>query len=147
MSADLIFSVCSAAIIPGWLLLVFLPKWKWTLALISSGIIPFVLGLVYAGIFISQAGSQPEGGGFGSIPELMILFSDPYLLTGGWIHYLAFDLFVGSWEVQDSQKQGISHWLVIPCLGFTLMFGPAGLVLYMLLRFITKRKLLIFEPV
>ena len=46
MSADLIFSICNMAIIPGWLLLVFLPRWKWTLGLITAGIIPFMLALV-----------------------------------------------------------------------------------------------------
>ena len=88
---------------------------------------------------------MPEGGGFGSLPELMILFSDPYLLTVGWIHYLAFDLFVGSWEVHDAQKLGISHWFVIPTLALTLMLGPVGFALYLLLRYATRRQLLIFD--
>ncbi|MEX0962468.1 MAG: ABA4-like family protein [Pseudohongiellaceae bacterium] len=147
MSADLIFSVCNMAVIPGWLLLILLPKWKWTLGLITTGIIPFVLALVYAGLFVSRLGSMPEAGGFASLPALMILFSDPYLLTVGWIHYLAFDLFVGSWELHDSQKLGISHWLVIPCLLFTFMLGPIGLGLYLLLRYLTKGKLMVLEPV
>lgn len=145
MSTELLFSLCNMAIIPGWLLLVFLPKWKWTLGLISSAIIPFTLALIYGGLVLTRLGSMPEGGGFGTLPELMILFSDPYLVTVGWIHYLAFDLFIGSWEVQDAQKQGISHWLVIPCLGLTLMLGPIGFALYLLLRYVSKRKLLVFE--
>ena len=45
-----------------------------------------------------------------------------------------FDLFIGSWEVRDAQAHGISHWLVIPCLFFTFMFGPVGLLLYFILR-------------
>ncbi len=145
MSADLIFSICSSAILPGWLLLVFLPRWKWTLGLISAGLIPFALALVYAGLFASQIGSMPEGGGFGSLTAVSILFTNPYLLAGGWIHYLAFDLFIGSWEVQDSQKQGIPHWMVIPCLALTLMLGPLGLAAYLLLRFIRTHKLRIYE--
>jgi hypothetical protein len=140
MSADLIFSLCSSAILPGWLLLVFAPKWKWATGFITSVLIPFMLGLVYIGLFISQADVMPQGGGFGSPQELAISFSNPYLLTAGWIHYLAFDLFVGTWEVTDAQKQGINHWLVVPCLFFTLMLGPAGFALYLLLRFfITKQ--------
>jgi hypothetical protein len=63
----------------------------------------------------------------------------------GWIHYLAFDLFVGAWEVRDAQRQGIHHLLVIPCLLATLMAGPAGLALYWLLRvlvgFVKQRQL------
>lgn len=143
MSAELIFSICSTAILPGWLLLVFAPKWKWTLGLISSCLIPFSLGLVYIGLFISQANVMPEGGGFGSPAELAISFSNPYLLTAGWIHYLAFDLFIGAWEVKDAQKQGINHWLVVPCLFFTLMLGPAGLALYLILRLLITKKFML----
>ena len=50
------------------------------------------------------------------------------------MHYLAFDLFVGSWEVSDARKRGVHHLLVIPCLLATFMAGPAGLVLYLLVR-------------
>jgi hypothetical protein len=56
----------------------------------------------------------------------------------GWAHYLAFDLFVGSWEVRDSQRLKIPHWQVVPCLLFTLMVGPVGLVLYLTLRRFTR---------
>jgi hypothetical protein len=89
--------------------------------------------------------SPPSAGGFGSLQEVTILFSDPNLLLAGWIHYLAFDLFVGAWEVRDAQRQGIHHLLVIPCLLATLMAGPAGLALYWLLRvlvgFLKQRQL------
>lgn len=145
MSAELIFSVCNNAVLPGWLLLVFLPRWKWTLGVICSGIIPFVLGLVYIGLFISQSGSLPEGGGFGSLEGVRILFANPYVMTAGWIHYLAFDLFVGAWELNDSHKQGIPRWLVIPCLLFTFMLGPAGLALYLIIRSLRTGNVLIYQ--
>ncbi len=144
MTAESIFSICGNLVLPGWLLLIFLPRWKWTLGLISAGIIPFLLALVYAWIFASRASMMPEGGGFGSLNEVTLLFADPYILTAGWIHYLAFDLFVGCWEVNDAQKQGISHWLVIPCLILTFMLGPTGLAVYLLIRLATKRKLLVY---
>ena len=144
MSADLIFSICNSAVLPGWALLIFMPKWKWTLSLISAGLIPFVLGLVYVGLFISQSGSMPEGGGFGSLAGVASLFAHPYVLTAGWIHYLAFDLFVGAWEVRDSQQQGISHWLVIPCLLLTFMLGPTGLALYFIIRTVKNRRFEIY---
>jgi hypothetical protein len=50
------------------------------------------------------------------------------------VHYLAFDLFVGSWEVRDSRVHGIPHWFVLPCLFLTFMFGPAGWLLYLTVR-------------
>jgi hypothetical protein len=69
----------------------------------------------------------------------MELFTNPRLVTAGWIHYLAFDLLAGLFIRNNAQKHGISHWILIPCLLFTFMFGPVGLLLYLLIRWmITK---------
>lgn len=147
MSADLVLSLCNSLVLPAWLLLVFLPRWKWTLGIICTGIIPLVLGLVYVGLFLSQLGNMPEGGGFGTLDGIATLFSNSYVLAAGWIHYLAFDLFIGAWEVHDARKQGINHWLVVPCLFFTFMLGPAGLAMYLILRVVLKRGFIMHEPV
>ena len=50
------------------------------------------------------------------------------------MHYLAFDLLIGTWEVRDAQERGIPHVFVVPCLFLTFMFGPAGWLLYLTLR-------------
>lgn len=146
MSADLLFSICNMAVIPGWLLLIVFPRWKWTLGLISAGLIPFLLGLTYVTLFLVVGFEGPEGSGFGSLEAVMLLFSVPYAVTIGWIHYLAFDLFVASWELQDSQKLGIPHWMMLPCLVLTFLLGPTGLVLYLILRTIKTRQVLIYPP-
>ncbi len=145
MSAELLFRICNLAILPGWLLLILLPHWKWSIGLICSVLIPFGLGLVYAGILLSQGFGGPEGGGFGSIEGLTILFSNPYILTAGWIHYLAFDLFVGCWEVNDAKRQGVPHWLVVPCLLLTFMLGPVGLCLYLIIRASKTRRVWLYQ--
>ena len=80
---------------------------------------------------------------FGTLSDVALLFSNRWVLLAGWIHYLCFDLFIGSWQVRDSRAHGISHWLVIPCLFFTFMFGPVGLLLYFALRTARIRKLAI----
>jgi len=66
------------------------------------------------------------------------LFSNPRLSLAGWVRYLAFDLLVGSWELQDAREQGISHLMVVPCLALTFLFGPAGWLLYTILRSIRR---------
>lgn len=144
MSAELIFSICNLSVIPGWILLLVLPRWKWTLGLISAGIIPFVLGVIYGVLLFSQLGSLPEGGGFGSLEALGILFSDPNALLVGWVHYLAFDLFIGAWEVRDAQQRNIPHWMVIPCLPLTFIAGPVGLVLYLVIRAARTKQLMVY---
>jgi len=73
-------------------------------------------------------------GGFDSLEHVKLLFTNDRAVLAGWVHYLAFDLFVGCWEVLDAQERGFRHVFVIPCLFLTFMFGPAGLLLYLALR-------------
>ena len=79
-------------------------------------------------IAIHFAGSK---GGFSSLHEVALLFANPWLLLAGWVHYLAFDLLVGSWEVRDARERGVRHIFVVPCLILTFLFGPAGWLLYL----------------
>lgn len=141
MSPDAIFSICNTAVLPGWLLLAILPRWKWTARLITSVIIPALLGLVYLYLIVTQFGKAE--GGFGSLAQVQQLFQNPAMLLAGWIHYLAFDLFIGSWEVRDAQRLGLNHLLVIPGLALTFLFGPIGLVLYFLIRLAAKKQTLV----
>ena len=62
------------------------------------------------------------------------LFSSPWLLVAGWLHYLAFDLLIGTWEARDSVGRGVPRWALVPCLFLTLMFGPAGWLAYRIVR-------------
>ena len=141
MSADSLFSFASTLVLPGWLLLVLLPRWKYSATLVAAVVIPALLGLLYAWLIVSHIGSID--GGFGSLAEVRALFSNEFLLLAGWIHYLAFDLFIGSWEVRDAQRHGVHHLAVIPCLVLTFLFGPVGLMLYFVIRtWVTRRILL-----
>jgi hypothetical protein len=139
MSPDDLFLICNYAVMPAWLLLVVLPHHKITQTLVHAVWIPCLLGPVY--IWALFLGPPPvEGAGFGSLQGVMLLFQSPMAVLGGWIHYLVFDLFIGAWMVRDAQRQSIAHWQVIPCLLATLMAGPAGLLLYCLLRLAHKRQ-------
>ena len=73
-------------------------------------------------------------GGFSSIEAVRALFQSDALLVAGWLHYLAFDLFVGAWEVRTARAAGIPHLLVIPCLALTFLFGPLGFLAFLILR-------------
>lgn len=141
MSVESVFSAASTLVLPGWLLLVFAPRYKWTARLVAPVLIPALLGLVYLYLILTRfPGAE---GGYGSLAEVRRLFGDEALLLAGWIHYLAFDLFIGSWQVRDAQRLGLSHLLVVPCLVLTFLFGPVGLLLYLALRGTLRRKLLV----
>ena len=143
MSPETLFSICNTAVLPGWLLLVVAPRWKWTKIIINSCLLPLLLAVVYLFLIVAHFG-QTEGG-FGSLADVAKLFQNPHILLAGWIHYLAFDLFVGSWEVRDAERHGINHLLVIPCLILTFLLGPIGLLLYFIMRWTLRQKFLIEE--
>lgn len=138
MKADLLFRVANNVALLGWLILIFLPRWRWAARLICPVLIPVLLSATYTVLAVAQFG---HGGGFSSLSSVALLFQNRYMLFAGWVHYLAFDLFVGSWEVRDSQRIGIKHFLVAPCLILTFLFGPAGWLLYFLLRSVATRSI------
>ena len=125
------FPAANAAIVPAWLLMIVAPRWKWTQRLIRGLWIPLLLSVAYVAIVLTHIGASE--GSFFSLAGVMRLFDHPMITLAGWLHYLAFDLCVGSWELVDAQRRGISHWLVVPCLLLTLMWGPAGLLCYMII--------------
>ena len=138
MEAAEIFQIVSTAVLPGWLLLILVPRWRFTMPVAAVGL-PLALAVVYAVVLGRHWG---EGqGGFGSLKEVGMLFANPFALLAGWVHYLAFDLFIGAWEVRDAQKHQVPHLAVVPCLLLTFLFGPAGLLLYFVLRYALRRQL------
>lgn len=134
-----VFSICGLLAMLGWAALVFLPGKPFAVNTFARLIVPGLIGVVYVALMLGNRELTPADGGFGSLAEVKALFQVDALLLAGWVHYLAFDLFVGSWEVSDARSRGMPHWLVLPCLAATLMAGPAGLLLYLLLRWIWQR--------
>lgn len=134
MNAESLFSILNTAILPAWLMLIAAPGWRGTRILVRSGAYSLVYALVYAGLIALHFGGSD--GGFSTLAEVQSLFSQPYLLLAGWVHYLAFDLLVGSWIVKDAQCRGIRHTWIVPSLVLTFLFGPIGWGSYRLLRFV-----------
>jgi len=143
MSPDAVFRICNFGVLPFWLLLAFAPGWVWTRRLVHAAFLPALLACVY--LVALATAHPPEGGGFGSLAAVMTLFTSPQAVLAGWVHYLVFDLFVGAWEVRDAARRGIPHAFVLPCLFFTLMVGPVGLLLYLGLRFVRTRAVTLEE--
>lgn len=132
MKAELIFTIANFTAMAGWLLMAILPRWSWTRKIVISGVLPLLLSVAYLVLIVLFFGSAE--GGFGSLADVMKLFTNEWAVLAGWIHYLAFDMFVGAWEVKDAQEQNVSHLLVIPCLVLTFLLGPIGFLLYHIIR-------------
>ena len=137
MTAEQLFSVLNLVAMLSWLPLVFLPRKRW-----ASSVVPIVMPAVLASVYVVLVAVALPGseGGFSSLAGVRTLFENPWGLLAGWIHYLAFDLFIGGWEVRDAQRRGISHLVVVPALVVTFLLGPGGLLLYPAIRTFAHNK-------
>lgn len=132
MDLETSFALSSRFALGGWLVLLAYP-WLPRLTQAVSGLaVPAILSVAYAAIVLSFWSSAE--GGFTSLAGVEKLFSQPVILLAGWVHYLAFDLFVGAWEARTARRERIPYPLVVPCLALTFLFGPVGLLLFLILR-------------
>jgi hypothetical protein len=132
MSFAQIFSLASTTALIGWFCLIFLPRYALVTRALRYGLIGG-LSTLYAAL-IMLFFFRIEGGGFNSITEVRALFLSDAGLLAGWIHYLAFDLFVGMWIGQEADRAGVNRLLQAPILLATFMFGPIGLLLFLAMR-------------
>ena len=134
MTTDRLFDVANLIALLGWIALAFAPLARARLVL-AARVIGVTLALAYAGLLItSLAGGGTEGGSFTSLEGVTALFARPEAVLVGWVHYLAFDLWVGAWAVEDAGKRGVPHGAMLPVLFLTLMAGPIGLLVYLAAR-------------
>jgi hypothetical protein len=137
---ELIFTIANNWALVMWLILAFAPRREMVMKGVFYGGVG-LLSLTYAVIIIPLLTGLIDGGGSGGPPDFGSLAGVKALLatdggaTIGWIHYLAFDLFVGMWVARNADNYGFARWIQVPILFFVLMLGPLGLVLYLLLRF------------
>lgn len=146
MTPATIFSNLSLIVVPMWLLLVFAPNWKYTRLLINLKLVPMLLAFIYA-IFIVKALWTNGMMDFGNLATVMELFKDEGNVLAGWIHYLAFDLFLGIWMVEKNVKLKIHQALMAPILIATLMFGPIGFLCFMFVKFYRENAYISSEEV
>jgi hypothetical protein len=134
---SLIFKVASRFTLLGWILLAVFPQWQYSLP-ITLGIVVMLLSalytyLIFLGKRLDEPGQKVKGD-FWSLKGVMNLFKSPRAVLAGWVHYLAFDLAMGVFIVADAARFDIHQVLLLPCLLLTLMFGPAGLLAYFVMR-------------
>ena len=132
MSTDLIFQYATLIAFAGWATLLISPLIPRISDLAATYAMPALISVAYAGLILAFWTSAE--GGFGSLDEVSQLFQTRELLLAGWLHYLAFDLFVGAWIVRRGRADGVPFWRVLPCLPLTFLFGPAGYLAFVAIR-------------
>ena len=136
----ILFSAASMVALLAWvplLLSLFVPalrRWTWTM---TGLVIPGIIAMAYV-LLIATGIKEVGGTDFGSLPEIRRVFANDAALAAGWLHYLAFDTVVGTWIARDGTGRGIAPLLLLPCALLTFLFGPAGLLLYLLVRLIHR---------
>lgn len=139
--ANELFQLGSLIVLPGWLALIIAGFWagpRSQLIALTRFIIPALLALTYVYLIVTGLDAFKDGG-FNSIQQVRSLFSHDAALTAGWLHYLAFDLFVGAWIVERGTAHGVHGLLLVPCLVLTFLFGPAGYLLFLCLNLMSRK--------
>lgn len=133
---DWIFIAANAIVFPAWLLLILQPRNPWTATLVHAAFAPLILGALYmTGLMIAIAtDAMADGAGFLTLNAVMALFDSRLVALNGWIHYLAFDLFVGAWIARDAMRISATYIVTALCLILTFLLGPLGLTLYLVYR-------------
>ena len=138
-----LFTLTNGLAFIGWFAIAFLPRRPAVHSLILYGCVG-MLCLAYAAMFVALFGGLADParvGGAGepdltdySIVGLRALFMSDGGLVLGWTHYLALDLFVGLWIARDADAKGFSRRAQLPVLFATLMAGPIGLLIWLIVR-------------
>ena len=131
------------AVLPFWFMLLVIPNWKITQFFVNSIILPLILASAYAYVIYQGVFNEPIFDTFKlylGLDELYTIFSTESFLLAFWIHFVALNLFLGSWVSRDAVKYNISKKVVFLPLVLIYLRGPLGLVIYWFIRtFYAKR--------
>src|SRR6266404_5012508 len=130
----LLFRLSNLLVMPFWALMILLPRWRWTERILRSPFVSAAPALLYAAMVLPRLGTIWPAIARPTIGGVATLLGSPEGATIAWVHFLAFDLFVGRWIFLDSQERRLSPLLMAPVLFLTLMLGPFGFLIYLVLR-------------
>ena len=128
---DTIFSLSSLSAIPFWLLMILAPRWTWTRKIIGSPFVILPAAMLYIVLVFPNIASGFPTLANPKLETIQTLLGSSAGATVSWVHFLAFDLFVGRWAYLDSLERKIHPLMMAPILFTILMFGPLGFAIYL----------------
>jgi Domain of unknown function (DUF4281) len=128
---EIVFQLVSVSVLPFWLLMIVLPHWRVTRWVMQSHLVLAPLPLLYVCLVVPHLGEVLPLLVDPKLADMARFLGTPAAALVGWIHFLAFDLFVGRWIYLDSRARQINAWLMAPILFLTLLLGPCGLLAYL----------------
>jgi hypothetical protein len=135
---ETMFIAAQAIAFIGWLALFASPWLGRRRAVRAARWVAAALCLLYLAYFLPNLAAIPRDQGY-TLAAVGASFDTPALLLAGWIHYLVLDLWVGSWEAEHGGQAGVSHALLLLCLFATMMVGPLGLLLYLVVAALRRK--------
>ena len=146
---DMIYIWLNIGVLPFWIILLFFPQSKIASFFVSSIFPYFVFGAVYIYllyyVFLHDYNFLNNFNLYLGIEELIDLFSNSSFLILFWVHFLAINLFCGSWIVKDSQKINISKIIVFFPLLLTYFIGPVGIFIYWIIRIFFAKRISLYD--
>ena len=146
---DMIYLWLNIGIIPFWFVLIFFPNSKICSVFVSSIFPIFILSLIYLYlVYFFYVTGYDFGQNFSlylSLDSLNQLFNEKAFLIIFWTHFIAINLFCGSWIVSDSRKFSMSKILVFFPLVITYFVGPLGVFIYWLIRIFFAKKISLYD--
>ena len=144
-----IFLYFNYGVIPFWLMMILIPNSRITKILVNSVIIPLILAItyvyvIYKTILLDESLLQIFQL-YSNLDSLYTLFSIESFLLVFWLHFLALNLFLGSWIASDGVKYGVPRGLIFFPLILVYFTGPVGLVLYWLFRIFYAKKINFYD--
>jgi len=126
---EILFWFSSLYILPFWLMMWFAPNHERTAALMRNEWVYLApLAVAYAlavlpnivDIFLLLGTQMPT-------PDIVVeMFSEREVILVAWLHFLAFDLFVGRWTWQRLVATEKPLYVSFPVLLFSMMVAPLG---------------------
>ena len=146
---DMIYLWLNIGVIPFWIILLFFPQSKISSFFVSSIFPYFLFGAIYIYllyyIFIQDYDFFNNFNLYLGIDELSDLFSNSSFLILFWVHFLAINLFCGSWIVKDSQRLAMTKSFVFLPLLITYFIGPVGIFIYWLIRIFFAKRISLYD--
>ncbi len=146
---DIIYIWLTLGVVPFWFMLLFFPQSKICKIFVTSVFPLIILATVNVylilEIYKNDFNLIQSFNLYLSLDELLILFSEKNFIIIFWIHFLAINLFCGSWIVRDYQKINMPKFLAFFPLILTYFIGPLGLCIYWLFRIFYSKRLDLYE--
>ncbi len=129
MTADQLFALANPFALAGWMVLAYavIRRNDWLRDEVAGRWWPLGLAALYSLLILLFFSRAP--GGFDTLAHVQLLFTSPWAALAGWVHYLAFDLFMGAIVARRVMQAGAGRWWLAGLLPATFLFGPAGYLL------------------